>query len=98
MRGIGSKRHTSTKYVTLSLYLYRSLRGEQAIAVIKREVYLVDNLAANLLISVDILAPEAIEINMKNKLITLGNCEGIIVPIRITPRGERTRIYVKASK
>jgi len=29
---------------------------------------------------------------------TLGNYEGIIVLIRITPRGERTRIYVKASK
>jgi len=80
------------------LYLYRSLRGEQAIAVIKREVHLVDNLAANLLIGVDILAPEAIEINMKNELMTLGNCEGITVLIRVTPRGNRTRIYVKASK
>jgi len=78
--------------------LHRSLRGEQATAVIKREVHLIDNLIANLLIGVDILAPEAIEINMKNKLITLGNYEGITVPIRITPRGNRTRIYVKASK
>jgi len=78
--------------------LYRSLRGEQATAVIKREVHLVDNLAANLLIGINILAPEAIEINIKNKLMTLGNCEGIIVPIRVTPRGDRTRIYVKASK
>jgi len=78
--------------------LYRLLRGEQATAVIKREVYLVDNLAANLLIGIDILAPEAIEINIKNELMTLGNYKGIIVLIRVTPRGERTRIYVKASK
>jgi len=80
------------------LYLYGSLYSKQAIAVIKREVHLVDNLTANLLISINILAPEAIEINIKNELITLGNCEGITVPIRVTPRGERTRIYVKASK
>jgi len=80
------------------LYLHGSLSGERATAVIKREVHLVDNLAANLLIGVDILAPEAIKIDMKNELMTLGNCKGITVPIRVTPRGGRTKVYVRASK
>jgi len=78
------------------LYLYGLLSRERATIVIKREVYLVNNLIANLLIGVDILAPKAIKIDIKNELITLGNYKGITVPIRVTPRSRRTKVYVRA--
>jgi len=78
------------------LYLYRLLSRERATIVIKREVYLINNLIANLLIGVNILAPKAIKIDIKNELITLGNYKGITVPIRVIPRSRRTKIYVRA--
>ena len=55
VRGLGSSSHAAGDYVELDLYLPAN---HSRTAVIRREVHVVDDLKANILIGTDILVPE----------------------------------------
>ena len=54
--GIGSD-HLSTSYVLINLHLPGTHNGKTAIAKIRTEIYIVDQLPAGILIGMDILGP-----------------------------------------
>ena len=64
IRGLGSKVHHSNKYVVLTFYIEGVLpNGTRAFTQITREIYIVDNLKAGILIEADILIPKRIVID-----------------------------------
>ena len=79
VRGIGISKHETSEYVTVPIYLpgvqdTGPNSGSKALACIRRELHLVDNLRANMLVGNDILGPEEIVINIYQKKATVGSC------------------------
>lgn len=69
VRGIGISKHETSEYITVPIYLLGvqdtgSKSESKALACIRRELHLVDNLRANILVGNDILGPEEIIINI----------------------------------
>ena len=86
VRGIGSASHNASQFVLVSIYL---LGRDRKIALIEREVHIVDNLKVNLLVGMDILAPEGILIDLENRLATIRSCESIQLPLTIESRSSK---------
>lgn len=76
VKGIGDTTHSTADYVIMDLHF----RGTQlssnlpAIATIQREISLVDNLAANMLVGMDCLGPEQFDILNSKGYTTIGSC------------------------
>ena len=51
------------------------------ITLIRRKIYIVDDLSAKALISIDIIKPEDIILDINKDLITISSCESLQVPI-----------------
>lgn len=60
-------------------------KGE-APAKISREVHIVDELRANMLLGMDILVPEGAVIDLTNNILTLSKSEGIHIPVLVSPK------------
>ena len=60
--------------------------GTKAIGCIRREIYLVNNLRAKMLIGNDIISPKQIVIDIANKLARIGSCY-LNIKINIYQRG-----------
>lgn len=91
VRGIGDKKHNASHYTKLQMYLPAT---NGATALIKREVHIVDNLSANTLISVNILKPEGMIIDLDKNLIIIQSCQNLEVPIKASGKGSRTNTTV----
>lgn len=77
MRGLGSSLHQTSEYVVTPLYF----PGENFTAVTaSREIHIVDNLKANILIEMDVMAPEQIDILTSQFRASIGSY-GISMPI-----------------
>ena len=86
MRGIGDATHLTEEYVILNLFINGKTSQGPATACLRREAHIVDNLKAKLLIGVDILAPEEMVLDFTIRTLTIGSCQGLVTPIRLTPR------------
>ena len=69
VRGIRISKYETSEYITVPIYLpgvqdTGPNSGSKALACIRRELYLVDNLRTNMLVGNDILGPEEIVINI----------------------------------
>ena len=69
--------------------------GTKAIGCIRREIHLVDNLRAKMLIGNDIIGPEQIVIDIANKLARVGSCY-LNIKINACQRGQYVRRTVLA--
>lgn len=93
VRGLGTVSHHSDQYVLLDLYFPGK---DGRIAQITRELHLVDNLRAKMLIGADIIGPEGISINPQEGTATIYSYDNISIPITMTPKSnERIRRTVK---
>ena len=71
----------------LDFYVLGKTSSRKAvIAQITREVYVVERLKAKVLIGMDIIGLERMSVNVDTKLLTIGSCAGIIVPVSVTPK------------
>ncbi len=70
VRGIRDKKYDASEFTKLPIF-FESLEG--TITLINREFYIVDNLSAKVLITIDILKPERIVINFRDNLIKTGS-------------------------
>jgi len=61
IRGIGKKKYKASEYINVNLYL---LKEEGYTVLIRRELYVVDNLLVRVLISVDVIKPEGFTIDL----------------------------------
>lgn len=94
VRGLGDKRHDASEYTKLEMYS----PGDKGTAVIERELHIVDNLSADVLIGVDILKPEGMVIDLDQNILTIRSCEGLSVPINVSSRGSRINSTVYSEK
>ncbi len=84
VRGLGTNKHETSEYIIASIYFAgKNPQGKPVRGVIRREVHLVDNLKANMLIGNDILGPEGISIDGANSKATIASCQGMTIPIEI---------------
>ncbi len=60
IRGLNSKIYYSNKFTIITFFLYSLISKKPSITYITREIYIVNNLKAKILIRVDILTLEAI--------------------------------------
>ena len=95
VKGIGNRRHQADEYVKLKMYLPDD---KQRVALIERELHLVDDLSAKALIGIDIMKPESMTIDLGLDIMKIGSCKGLTVPITVHTRGVRTNTTVFSSK
>ena len=95
VRGIGNRKHSASEYVKIKMYL----PGKNgAIALIERELHIVDDLTAKALIGIDIMKPEGIVLDLKHDIMRIGACQNHEVPITVTTRGSRTNATIYSKK
>lgn len=95
VKEIGSKRHEASEYVRIKMYL-PSKKG--AVALIERELHVIDNLTAKALIGIDIMKPEGIVLDLQNDVMSVGACQDLEIPIVVTARGSRINVTIYSSK
>ena len=86
IRGIGSQIHLSDEFIVLTFYLRGKLNGQQAAAAITRELHVVDELKANMLIGNDIITPEGMCLDFSKQQLLIGSCQNIRVPFSTVAR------------
>lgn len=87
VRGMGTSKHKTDEYVLETLYFPAiSNEGQQVVACIRRELHLVDNLRANILIGNDIIDAEGITIDIAKEKAYIPGCKAT-VPITAKQRG-----------
>ena len=97
VRGVGAGKHHTNEFAVVNLYLSGTHPdGSNAVAVITREAHVVDDLNARMLIGMDILGPEAVVLDIPQRLAIIHSCQKVSVPLTITPRSPR-RIDVAVS-
>ena len=95
VKGIGSKRHKASEYVRIKMYL-PGKKG--AVALIDRELHVVDNLTAKALIGIDLMKPEGIVLDLQNDVMRVGACQDLEIPIVVTARGSCINVTIYSSK
>ena len=99
VRGIGSSRYTTDKFVVIDLFIKGIVDGKNATAHLKREAHLVNNLKAKFLVGIDILAPERISLDLSNERMTIRSCKGLVAKVQITAKDNvRVRRIVRTEK
>lgn len=87
VRGVGDATHQCNTFAVLDFYIPgREASSKAVLAQISREVHIVDTLKAKVLVGMDIIGPERMSANVDTKLLTIGSCEGTIVPVTIMLR------------
>ena len=97
MRDIESFRHSTKNYTTISLYfLATNLKNKVILASITRELYIVDELRANVLIDTDIIESEEIVLDVTNQKTYIINCD-VTISINAKQRDSFTRRNLHAA-
>ena len=94
VRGVGQGTHSCNEYVQLDIYLQGSL-----IALIHRDVHIVDGMKAKILIGMDVIGPEKINLDIPQRTAFVSSCKNAAIPITVTPRSsQRVSHLIKAGK
>ena len=96
IRGIGESLVLSSEYVTLELTLRGVLDGTPVIGKLRRQIHIVDDLKANMLIGSDILGPERMLIDYNKEVLVLNCCRGMEIPMQVKPLREKVNKVVRA--
>ena len=91
VRGIGTKEHDACEYAIIPMYIPGP---DGKVALIRREIHIVDELSAKALIGIDIMKPEGIVLDTNKDLAIIGSCESLAVPMSMTAKGPRTNVSV----
>ena len=85
VRGIGNDIYKTSEYIIHEIYLPDSTNKDSKIVIAKttiREIYLVNSLAAGILIGNDVLVSEGINLLFSKKVAYIRSC-GVDVPIEV---------------
>ncbi|KAJ2992809.1 hypothetical protein NUW58_g2043 [Xylaria curta] len=98
LRGIGSNFHTTDEYVILPMYFQgKDPQGKPATALFEREVAIVEDLRAHMLLGTDILQLEKFDILMSKKAAIINSCN-VAIPMDTTPKGKPQRAPVRSAE
>ncbi|MCJ1405587.1 hypothetical protein MMC11_008815 [Xylographa trunciseda] len=86
LRGIGETIHSSSQFAVFDLYI--PCNGNK-IAKMSRGARVVKNLTVQVLVGMDIMAPEGITIDLSNRLATIASCENLQVPLSINRNSQK---------
>ena len=99
IRDIEAREHDSSKYVELNFYLNDTLANEDQIDAIdvehstiahfKREVHVMNDLRAKLLIDIDILDLEVMIVDLDKRQLIIESCDDVIVSLSLKSRDEK---------
>ena len=96
VRGIGAAWHDTSSYVLLDFYVPGVAEdGKPATAHFQREIHLVDQLSAKILIGVDIMVPEQMILDAGRQKLTIGSC-GVTADLDMKAKGSRIDRVVRA--
>ena len=96
IRGIDASTHESRKYIDIPIYI-PSKNEPNKMTCIKREMHIVENLKAKMLIETNILRSEGIILNVSNKLTKIGSCESMKIALKIHQRDPFVRRTITSS-
>lgn len=85
VKKIRSSVHQYNLYIIIDIFIERKLKSKPALGQITKEIHLVKNLRAKVLLGLDVLAPERMTINIWKKLLIIKACNNLAVPIQIAP-------------
>jgi phytoene dehydrogenase-like protein len=76
VRGIAENAHSTRDYaiVTIRIPGVDTKTGELAEAVVTRELHIVDDLRANILVGIDVMTPEDMDLEISVKSLKIGSC------------------------
>ena len=96
---ISSDKHRTDEYIITPIYILgKAKNGTIATAKLApREIYIVDNLRANILIGIDIITPKGIDILTSKRVAYITSCD-IKAPIKVLSTGPPVRRVVSAKK
>ena len=95
VRGIGLTSHSANVYARVDFYLPGK---DGRTAYFQREVHLVENLKANLLMGIDIISPEQIHINTSREVAMVRLCDNIELALSIQTRSANVQRTVFSQK
>ena len=87
VRGLGTKEHDACEYAVIPMYIPGK---DNKVALIRREIHIVDDLSAKALIGIDIMKPEGIILDTNKDLVAIGSCDSLQVPMSTVAKGPRT--------
>ena len=101
VRGVGTNKHETSEYVTIPIYLPGKTTEENkdVLACLRRELDLVEDLRAKMLIGNDIIAPEEITVDIANGKAQIGSCK-VTINIDARQRGDqfiRRNVHAKSA-
>ena len=82
VRGLGTNRHESWEYAICDIHMPGTKDGQKVTSLFRREVHLVDNLKANMLLGNDIIGPEGFAIDMAKRHAVISST-GITIPLEV---------------
>ncbi|KAI6248882.1 hypothetical protein HI914_02658 [Erysiphe necator] len=93
VRGLGSQRLDASRLVVLDFYLPAT---NGILAQFSREIHIVDELEARVLMGMDIIHPEGWIIDFEAQLLTLPKCAGVQVKILTLTKDTERKIAIYA--
>ena len=79
VRDVDSKKHFLNKYAIIFMYFFEVNKNDKSVKImIIKKIHLINNLKANMLLSIDFIDSEKIDINILNKIVHIDNCEIIV--------------------
>ena len=97
VKGLGSAMHDTNEYVLIPMYIPATKGDKRVLCRIYREVHLVDNLKAHMLLGNDIIGPEKIVLDIAQGKAYIGSC-GATAAITSKQRGPYQRRIIHARK
>ncbi len=75
VKGLRANKHATNQYAITDIYIpAKNSQGQLVTAHIRREVYLVPDLKANMLVGTNIMTPEQFVLDLHKKTAFIGSC------------------------
>ena len=97
--GISLDKHRTDEYIITPIYISGKAKNETTATakLAPREIHIVDNLRANILIGIDIITPKGIDILASKRVAYITSCD-IKAPIEVLSTRPLVRRVVSAKK
>ena len=92
VRDLGIKEYNVCEYTIIFIYI--SNNDNDKIALIRREIHVVDNFLTKTFIDIDIIKFEAIVLDINKDLIIIGSCDSFQISMSMVTKGFRTDVVV----
>ena len=87
-----SRKYTTNEYYLINLYIPNIIKEKPSLVYLRREVYIINDLKAKILIKVNILGSEYILINIGEKKLLIRSCDNLIAKIKIKAK-DNMKVY-----